>query len=155
MVTTNPSPLLSYLFTLDLPDWVLTSLSGEGGTVPWGSSVFHCPKWAEPRKQRKRRGKWRSKEGYKRRNAGGPGLEGGFQNIPVFTVGLFIHDFIHISLCLCSCCQIHTCRSTYTPTYWNCVAWLQWCMAFARTQSIQSLQYITVLGHFSYSICAC
>lgn len=95
--------------------WLSSDLSSLPS--PGGQSVFQCPEWAQPRKQRERRGKKRrGEEGYSR----------GMQEVSgrgVFKTFLcshsdLIHTYVPISLCLCmpsvSYVHLHTLAHTHT-----------------------------------------
>lgn len=91
-------PFCSSTFTVELKSIICTSvpltelslLSLAACNPLGGKSVFQCPEWAQPRKQRERterRGKKRSGGGFEPRNAGG-----------LWEGGLSKHSTVHSEL---------------------------------------------------------
>lgn len=87
--------------------------------VPFGPTCLQCLERLSPGNKRESGGNKR-RGGLKQRNAGVT-RRGGFQNITLFTVGLFILHFILISHCLCTFPLFHICRVTHKDRY-NSVA---------------------------------
>lgn len=104
----------SITFASLLFPWLSSDLSSVPS--PGGQSVFQCPEWAQPRKQRERRGKKRrGEEGYSR---GMQEVSGrGFSKHSTVHSGL-IHTYVYISFCLCMPSVSYTmCTSTCIHTH--------------------------------------